>query len=57
MTPSKSNKRNPETGPAGSPAKRRYDKPRLTDYGPVSKLTQSGSVTTKDSGSMFRPCL
>ncbi len=57
MTPSKSSKRDPEPGPAGARAKRRYEKPRLTDYGPVSKLTQSGSVTNKDTGSMFRPCL
>lgn len=39
------------------PARRRYEKPRLIDYGPVSKLTQSGSVTTHDNGNMFRPCL
>lgn len=40
-----------------SAAKRRYEKPRLIDYGPVSKLTQSGSNTTHDNGNMFRPCL
>ena len=57
MTPSKSSSRNPDSGPAGTPAKRRYEKPRLVDYGPVSKLTQSGSASQKDAGNMFRPCL
>jgi hypothetical protein len=37
--------------------KRRYEPPRLIDYGRVSKLTQSGGITTKDTGSMNRPCL
>jgi hypothetical protein len=32
-------------------AKRRYEKPRLVDYGPVSKLTQTGGITTRDTGS------
>ena len=37
--------------------KRPYEKPRLTDYGLVSKLTLTGGVTTRDVGSMNRPCL
>ena len=57
MTPAKSNKRERPEGPPAAPAKRRYEKPRLTDYGPVSKLTQTGSFTTHDNGNMFRPCL
>jgi hypothetical protein len=42
---------------SGSAAKRRYEKPRLVDYGRVSKLTQTGGITTKDVGSMERVCL
>jgi hypothetical protein len=38
-------------------AKRRYEKPRLIDYGPVSKLTQTGGITQPDNKTMFRPCL
>ena len=57
MTPAKSNTRERQEAGAAAPAKRRYEKPRLTDYGPVSKLTQSGSFTTHDTGNMFRPCL
>jgi hypothetical protein len=36
---------------------RRYDKPRLVDYGKVSKLTQTGGITTRDLGSRKRVCL
>ena len=57
MTPAKPNTRERQDTAAAAPAKRRYEKPRLTDYGPVSKLTQSGSFTTHDNGNMFRPCL
>jgi hypothetical protein len=57
MTSPRSNKSERQGAAAAPPAKRRYEKPRLTDYGPVSKLTQTGSVTTMDTGSMFRPCL
>jgi hypothetical protein len=38
-------------------ARRRYEKPRLVDYGPVSKLTQTGGITTRDTGSMKQVCL
>lgn len=38
-------------------ARRPYEKPRLVDYGLVSKLTLTGGVTTKDLGSMERQCL
>jgi hypothetical protein len=37
--------------------KRRYDKPRLVDYGKVSKLTQTGGITTRDFASRKRVCL
>ena len=40
-----------------SPAKRRYEKPRLVDHGAVSKLTQTGGITTRDTGGMKRVCL
>jgi len=38
-------------------SKNRYEKPRLTDYGAVSKLTQTGGVTTADNRTMKQPCL
>jgi hypothetical protein len=42
---------------SAAPAKRRYEKPRLTDYGLVSKLTLTGGITTRDTGNMSRQCL
>lgn len=39
------------------PARRRYETPRLVEYGSVGKLTQTGGITTKDTGSMKRVCL
>jgi hypothetical protein len=39
------------------PQRQRYESPRLVDYGRIGKLTQTGGITTKDSGSMFRRCL
>jgi hypothetical protein len=48
--------KDPSSGTAPS-AKRRYEPPRLVEYGSVGKLTQSGGVTTKDSGNMKRVCL
>lgn len=57
MTPGKHEKVDRPAAQSAGPAKRRYEKPRLTDYGQVSKLTQSGSFTTMDNGNMFRPCL
>jgi hypothetical protein len=35
--------------------RRKYEKPRLIEYGHVAKLTQSGGLSTKDFGSMMRP--
>jgi hypothetical protein len=29
--------------------KKRYETPRLVDYGPVSKLTQTGGITVSDT--------
>lgn len=58
MTPPRSGKPEPNDRPDARPAtKRRYEKPKLTDYGQVSKLTQTGGITTRDTGSMFRQCL
>ena len=48
----------PRLAPARSgQAKARYQKPRLTDYGKVSKLTQTGGITTRDTGTRKRVCL
>jgi hypothetical protein len=48
-----SNSRSPRAQPAGPMATRRpYIPPRIVDYGSVSKLTQTGGVTTMDTGSM-----
>ncbi len=38
-------------------ARRRYEPPRLVEYGSVGKLTQTGGNTTKDAGNMKRVCL
>ena len=35
-------------------ARKQYEVPRLTDYGRISKLTQSSGITTKDQGNMER---
>ena len=43
--------------PLRAGGKRRYEKPRLVDYGHVSKLTLTGGITTRDLGSMNRQCL
>jgi hypothetical protein len=40
-----------------APRRKRYEPPRVVDYGRVSKLTQTGGVTTKDTGSMRQVCL
>jgi hypothetical protein len=48
----------PEPGRPSAPAPRaaqsrkRYETPRLTDFGPVSKLTQGGGFTANDGGGM-----
>lgn len=58
MRSSKADKPEPSHGSTGrNVLKRRYEAPRLIDYGLVSKLTQTGGITTKDQGSMFRVCL
>jgi hypothetical protein len=44
------------TAKPGAP-KRRYEKPRLVDYGHVTKLTLTGGITTRDTGTMKRQCL
>jgi hypothetical protein len=38
-------------------ARKPYETPRLIDYGPISKLTQGGGLTTTDGASMKRQCL
>jgi hypothetical protein len=55
--PAKNEAAAPRSEPARR-AKRPYEKPRLVDYGPVSKLTMSGGTTIADSGNnMMQPCL
>jgi hypothetical protein len=39
------------------PSKKPYAKPRLIEYGPVEKLTHSGTQTLGDGGPMMSPCL
>jgi hypothetical protein len=47
-----------DTTPSQDPGSRkRYEAPRLTDYGPVSKLTQTGGITTRDKGTSKQVCL
>ena len=57
MTPSGAGKPKQDADTPALRGKRRYEKPRLTDYGHVSKLTLTGSITTRDTGSQKRPCL
>ena len=46
-----------EKPPASRPSRRRYEPPRLVEYGSVGKLTQTGGNTVKDGGNMKRVCL
>ena len=39
------------------PSKKPYAKPRLIEYGPVEKLTHSGTQNLGDGGPMMMPCL
>jgi hypothetical protein len=41
--------------PEEPPPRRKYEKPRLIEYGHVAKLTQSGGLSTKDFGNMMQP--
>jgi hypothetical protein len=45
-----------EPTPARS-ARRRYETPRLVEYGSVGKLTLTGGITTKDLGNIRQMCL
>ena len=38
-------------------SKKPYVKPRLIEYGPVEKLTHSGTQNLGDGGPMKMPCL
>ena len=59
MDPTKGPAQPEERGPGTPqrPARQRYEPPRVTDYGSVGKLTQTGGRTTKDTGNMKRVCL
>jgi hypothetical protein len=39
------------------PSKKPYVKPRLIEYGPVEKLTHTGTSTLGDAGPMMMTCL
>jgi hypothetical protein len=45
----------PEPAADEEPPRRKYEKPRLIEYGHVARLTQSGGLSTKDFGNMMRP--
>lgn len=58
MRSSKADNPEPDYGSAGGKVpRRRYEAPRLIDYGLVSKLTQTGGITRNDFGGMKRVCL
>lgn len=40
--------------PQPTPVRKPYSTPRLIEYGPVEKLTHSGSGTAGDGGAMMR---
>ena len=44
---------NSDTAPV-RPSRKRYEPPRLVDYGAISKLTQAGGITIRDNGNMFQ---
>ncbi len=56
MAPSPDPKRE-STASADPGSRKRYEAPRLTDYGPISKLTQTGGITTRDKGTQKQVCL
>jgi hypothetical protein len=39
------------------PARKRYTRPALVEYGPIGKLTRAGSATIGDAGAMMMSCL
>lgn len=39
------------------PPKKPYRTPRLIEYGPVEKLTHTGTAALGDGGPMMMPCL
>jgi hypothetical protein len=43
--------------PREAQSRKPYETPRLIDYGPVSKLTQSNGITVQDQGSHKQVCL
>ena len=55
LIPPDSTSKTPERSDEGS--RKRYEAPRLIDYGPVSKLTQTGGITTMDMGQQKQVCL
>jgi hypothetical protein len=43
--------------PASRPLRKQYARPVLVEYGPIGKLTRSGSATIGDSNAMKMSCL
>ena len=43
-----------ETASARNPDRRPYEAPKLTEYGTVAKLTQTGGGSVRDFGNMMR---
>jgi hypothetical protein len=47
----------PTEAPPSKSVRKPYRPPRLIEYGPVEKLTHSGTGTSGDGGPMMMPCL
>ena len=56
ITPSESDD-TPAPSARDTDARKPYETPRVIDYGPISKLTQGGGLTSSDGGSMKQMCL
>lgn len=43
--------------PDAEPTKKPYTTPNLVEYGPVEKLTRTGTLAVGDAAHMMMPCL
>lgn len=43
--------------PESEPVKKPYTTPTLVEYGPVEKLTRTGTLAVGDAAHMMMPCL
>ena len=58
MPPMVTNSRDGEGPAPAQPAAPKYEKPVLTEYGPLAKITQGASGSTGESGNFtMRMCL